>query len=343
MLFYSDLSPTVNVDANFDRLLIPTEHPARSKSDTYYLCETELLRTHTSAHQAELLESGESSFLVLGDVYRKDEIDRSHYPVFHQIEGVHVFDIEQNEEKIVEDLIDTLTGVCNALFPNCETRVSDDYFPFTHPSFEIEVLYNGEWLEILGCGVVQPEILRTCSESNPNLIDENGTLKKGWAFGIGIDRLAMILFDIPDIRLMWVTDPKFTSQFKKGEITKFVPYSVLEQVEKDISFWIPDTQFIFGNSTDENYYDGYFWKLENEMTEIIREVTNEHHPDIVESVTLFDQFYHMKKGRLSRAYRIKFSPPDPSMKDGGEFNKLVNELHMKIGQALSENLELEIR
>lgn len=351
---YDDLSPVVGTIANFDRLLIPPDHPARLLSDTYYFDKQTLLRTHTSAHQNELLEQGHMSFLVIGDVYRKDEIDRTHYPVFHQVEGVHIFDNEHSEQEMVDDLIQVLTGLCHALFPDCDVRTNSDYFPFTHPSFEIEVLHNDEWIEILGCGIIQPKIIESCAPKNPNLCMANGQIKKGWAFGIGLDRLAMILFKIPDIRFLWVDDPKFLSQFKDGEITQFIPYSVLDALTKDISFWIPDDQIekqcldkteqtIQDTVDSEKYYHDYFWTKENDAMDVIREAANNEYSDIMESVVLFDQFVHPRTGKLSRAYRFTFSVPDPKMSDGSEFNAICNRLHAAIAQELTKALGLEIR
>lgn len=169
---YDNIDPIVTIEDNFDKLLIDKTHPARSSSDTYYFDGKHVLRTHTSAHQNMLMETSDNlSFLVTGDVYRKDEIDSTHYPVFHQMEGVHLYseDDEVSIDKVKDDLINVLKGLCNHLFPECEIRVNDDYFPFTHPSFEIEVFYNDKWLEILGCGVMQPKIIENCSEKNPRL------------------------------------------------------------------------------------------------------------------------------------------------------------------------------
>jgi phenylalanyl-tRNA synthetase alpha chain len=345
---HMDMSPIVSVQQNFDDLLIPVSHPARSTSDTYYFDENTLLRTHTSAHQTENLRAGHNAFLAIGDVYRKDEIDRSHYPVFHQIEGVYIFDEDKTVDEMSKDLIDVLIGLCHVLFPECETRTNTDYFPFTHPSYEVEVFHKGKWIEILGCGIVQPAIIESCSKQNITLIAnaDTNTVKKGWAFGIGLDRLAMILFEIPDIRMMWVTDEKFTSQFEMGKICKFTPYSMLDPLEKDTSFWIPDSQIECETDTAgkaEDYINGYRWKNENDMSDMIREVANSHYSDIVESVVCFDQFYHPKKHMWSRSYRIKYSVPDPEMNNGAHFTYLVNSLHAEIATILSEKLNVIIR
>lgn len=352
---HDDLYPVVSVKSNFDRLLISETHPARSKSDTYYVSESHVLRTHTSTHQNELMESGETAFLVAGDVYRKDEIDATHYPVFHQMEGVWIdMDEQMSQSEIQQDLIDTLKGLCFHLFPGCKVKVSDDYFPFTDPSFQMDVFHKDRWIEILGCGIVQPQIIRNCAESNPDLWSTKNPQepKKGWAFGIGLDRLAMILFEIPDIRMLWVEDEKFTSQFKPRTITKFTPYSILDSLKKDVSFYIPPDQVVENPTTKVEDVDKYtdkktqivrVWSRENDMYESIRETANKVYPDIVSKVEMFDQFWNQKLSKLSRAYRIYYSPPDPSMSDPGEFTALVNKLHVDIAQDLSVNLDVVIR
>lgn len=131
-----------------------------------------------------------------------------------------------------DDLKGILSGLARHLFGDVNMRWNTDYFPFTTPSFELEVEYNGKWLEVLGCGVMHREVLR-----NSNVLDTQA----GWAFGLGLERLAMILYDIPDIRLFWSTDPRFTSQFRAGApFAKFIPYSKYPPCYKDVSFWIPE-------------------------------------------------------------------------------------------------------
>lgn len=291
-------NPRVSLFENFDSLRIPENHPSRSLNDTFYLDNQTVLRTHTSAHQNKLLQEGYDKFLVIGDVYRKDTIDSTHYPVFHQVEGVCLTD---NPE---EELKKTLEKVITSLFPNCEWRLSSDYFPFTEPSYEVEVLYNGEWLEILGCGVIHPEVLEKANVHG----------KQGWAFGFGLERLAMILFNIPDIRLFWTEDSRFLSQFKEGEIAKFEPYSKHPACYKDIAFWI-----------GEDYHPNNFY-------EIVRSVGG----DSVESIEEIDRF--SKKGRTSLCYRINFRHLDRTLT-----NEEVNVDLFKIHDQVKEKLNVELR
>ncbi len=127
------------------------------------------------------------------------------------------------------------------LFGNVEMRWKEDYFPFTEPSFELEVLFNGNWLEVLGCGVIHDEVMASSGREK----------EMGWAFGLGLERLAMVLFGIPDIRLFWSSDERFLKQFRAGLITTFVPYSKYPLCYKDVSFWLPATGKYHSNDAYE--------------------------------------------------------------------------------------------
>lgn len=313
---FDNFPPFVSVVDNFDKLLIPKDHVARSRSDTYYVNENTVLRTHTSAHQNDLLSKGYHNFLVVGDVYRKDEIDRHHYPIFHQMEGV----LKVPDDNSPKDfLIEILGGLANHLFPNCQYRVNDDYFPFTDPSYEIEVLHNGSWIEILGCGVV-----------HQNILDNNSLKDRYVAFGLGLERYCLIAFDIPDIRYLWSTHERFINQFTSGKIIKFEPYSELPSITKDISFWITDEKI-----TDEKRV----WTDENDFMELCREICG----DNIERVELADQFYHNKKQRYSRTYRLYYSPSDPSLKNPSDFTKLVNTIQQTLRHKIQDFIDIELR
>jgi phenylalanyl-tRNA synthetase alpha chain len=311
------LDPLVKAQACFDDLLIPVDHPGRAMGDTYYVTRDggkelasssdTLLRTHTSAHQSELLRGGKERFLCTGDVYRRDEIDRSHFPVFHQMEGVKLFDPdavggEMTREEwlespgckaISDDLKKTLEGLCDVLFGPVEKRWIDEYFPFTEPSFELEIFYNGDWMEVLGSGVIHTGVLQNAGLSG----------RHGWAFGLGLERLAMVLFEVPDIRLFWSEDERWTKQFKEGEITKFKPFSKYPPCEKDISFWIPE---------------GF---EENDFFEVARSTAGE----LVEEINCFDKFTNPKTNRTSHAYRVTYRSLERTL-DNEEINKLLFDL-----------------
>jgi phenylalanyl-tRNA synthetase alpha chain len=158
------------------------------------------------------------------------------------MEGVRIFPddafptdmpIAERKKVIEKDLKGVLTGLARHLFGDVEMRWREDYFPFTEPSFELEVMFNGNWMEVLGCGVVHDDVIR-----NAGLPAH----RCGWAFGLGLERLAMVLFSIPDIRLFWTADERFLSQFKAGEIVRFQPYSKHPHCYKDVSFWLPSSE-----------------------------------------------------------------------------------------------------
>src|SRR3954469_282478 len=199
----------------FDALNTPPDHPARNEQATFYLPDGRLLRTHTSTVQIRTMTSGPPPIRVIapGAAYRRDEVDATHSAQFHQIEGLYV-----DRNVSVADLKGTLEFLMHELFgPKTEVRFRPHYFPFTEPSFEIDVkskaLKGGEqWIEVCGCGMVHPLLYEQVNKARgDNAYDpEQWT---GFAFGLGMDRLAMILFDIPDIRLFAQNDLRFLKQF----------------------------------------------------------------------------------------------------------------------------------
>jgi len=199
----------------FDALNTPADHPARNEQDTFYLPDGRLLRTHTSTVQIRTMQSVPPPIRVIapGSVYRRDEIDATHSAQFNQIEGLYV-----DENVSVADLKGTLEFFMHELFgADAQVRFRPHYFPFTEPSFEIDVssksLKQGEkWLEVCGCGMVHPAVFE---EVNRARADDAYDPEQwsGFAFGLGMDRLAMILFDIPDIRLFAQNDLRFLRQF----------------------------------------------------------------------------------------------------------------------------------
>ena len=188
---------------NFSALNIPENHPARAMHDTFYLGPDLLLRTHTSPIQIRSMEKEGVPIKVIapGKVYRRDS-DLTHIPMFHQVEGL-VIDKNIN----FAHLKGILREFINCFFnKELELRFRPSYFPFTEPSAEVDILSeDGKWLEILGCGMVHPKVLE-----NLDLDSETYT---GYAFGMGVERLAMLKYDIKDIRLFYENDLNFLSQF----------------------------------------------------------------------------------------------------------------------------------
>jgi phenylalanyl-tRNA synthetase alpha chain len=199
----------------FDALNTPPDHPARAEQDTFYLSDGRLLRTHTSTVQIRTMESAPPPIRVIapGAAFRRDEVDATHSAQFHQIEGLYV-----DEAVSVADLKGTLEFFLRELFgADAEVRFRPHYFPFTEPSFEIDVksktLKSGEkWIEVCGCGMVHPAVFEAVNQARGDKAYDPEKWS-GFAFGLGMDRLAMILFDIPDIRLFAQNDLRFLRQF----------------------------------------------------------------------------------------------------------------------------------
>lgn len=283
----------VPVKESFDLFNFPPDHPARSKSDTYYLSDDFILRTHTTimwyyyltrSEIQERVKKGEPmGLLSYGKVYRKDEIDRNHMNVFHQMDGLYIC---KREEQIIgaEELKNVLVKIAQAIFgPDIKYRFNKDTFPYTDPSLEMEIevkspsttLGTSRWVEVLGSGVAHSKVLEN--------LGVDPKIYNGWAFGFGLERLAIISMNLPDIRLLWSEDERVTRQLKLGqeyqEVSKFPP------ITRDISF-VVDKSFV-----PNNYFD------------LIREVGG----DIVEEVALLDKYENEEKfgeGKLSYTYRI---------------------------------------
>ncbi len=190
---------------NFDMLNIKKSHPARQMHDTFYVDKkTNVLRTHTSPVQirAMLENNPPFAFISGGKVFRKDD-DSTHLPMFHQVEGIYV-----DENINFSNLKDLIFTIIYSLFgKSVKLRFRPSYFPFTEPSAEVDILSeNGDWLEILGCGVVNPIVLDNCN------IDSS--VYSGFAFGIGIERIAMLKHEVNDIRDFYKSNLDFLEQFK---------------------------------------------------------------------------------------------------------------------------------
>jgi phenylalanyl-tRNA synthetase alpha chain len=190
---------------NFDMLNIKKSHPARQMHDTFYVNnKTNVLRTHTSPVQIRgmLKNKPPIAFASGGKVYRKDD-DSTHLPMFHQIEGIYV-----NEEVSFSNLKSLIFDIIHSIFgKKIQIRFRPSYFPFTEPSAEVDILSDdGKWLEILGCGIVNPIVLENCK------IDSSKY--SGLAFGLGVERIAMLKYGVTDIREFYKSNLDFLKQFK---------------------------------------------------------------------------------------------------------------------------------
>ena len=189
---------------NFESLNIAKNHPARDMHDTFYFDSELLLRTHTSSVQIHAMETSKAPYRVLapGRVYRCDS-DPTHSPMFHQIEGLCV-DTDVTFSNLKWILNNFIKEFFNS--KSIKTRFRPSYFPFTEPSAEMDIMFNGKWLEVLGCGMVHPNVLK-----NVNI---NPKKFSGFAFGLGIERFAMLAYQIKDLRIFFENDINFLEQFK---------------------------------------------------------------------------------------------------------------------------------
>ena len=208
--------PEIEYDEyNFEKLNIPEGHPAKDEQDTFYITKDILLRTQTSPVQARTMEKGKLPIRMIspGRVFRSDEVDATHSPSFHQIEGLVI-----DKNITFADLKGTLEEFAKELFgPETKTKFRPHHFPFTEPSAEVDVscfkcggkgcrfCKGSGWIEILGCGMVHPHVLEMCG------IDSNEYT--GFAFGVGLERIALLKYEIDDMRLLYENDTRFLRQF----------------------------------------------------------------------------------------------------------------------------------
>jgi phenylalanyl-tRNA synthetase alpha chain len=310
----------VPTDVAFDLFDFPQDHPARKTSDTYYPDPEHILRTHTTVMwyyhlmQSEIkdrIARGESfGGISFGKVYRKDEIDRNHMNVFHQIDGWY---LTPKSEKVItmDDLKAVLVDIVHALFgPDVKYQFIEETFPFTDPSIEIEVEVNGKWVEVVGSGIVKGVVLK-------NLGVDPETYN-GWAFGFGLERLAIIGMELPDIRLLWSDDERVKKQLVLGQ--KFKEVSKYPPIVRDISF-VVDT----ANFAPNDYFD------------LVRDVVG----DTAEEMALVDEYENAAKfgeGKKSYAYRVTYRSLERTLTDAE-----VNDLHKKLEEKTREDLGATIR
>ncbi len=191
---------------NFTALNIPINHPSREMHDTFFLRKNPdiLLRTHTSSMQIRYMKNNKPPFKILsiGKVYRNETISHNSNYIFHQAEGFYI-----NKQVSFLDLKEVIFFIINSLLKrNIKIRFRSSYFPFTEPSAEVDIYHNNKWIEIMGCGMIDPIVLKNVG------INENKY--SGYAFGLGIERLASIIYNIKDIRIYLDNDIRFLEQFK---------------------------------------------------------------------------------------------------------------------------------
>ncbi len=308
----------VPTDIAFDLFDFAADHPARSKSDTYYIDDTHILRPHDTVmwyyylnlpEVKERIARGEDVGCVCyGKVYRKDEIDNRHMNVFHQFGG---WLLQSDSKGImpIDELKKVLSEVVEGLFgKETEYRFLDDTFPYTDPSLQVEVKVGDRWIEILGGGMPKKSVLKNMGLEGYN----------GWAFGFGLERLAIIGMELPDIRLLWSTDPRVTSQLKLGQ--KFKEVSKYPAAVRDISFIVKN------DFTPNDYFD------------LIRETVGE---DLIEEVQLRDNYSDPKKfgeNMTSYTYRLVYRSLDRTLT-----SEEIDALHKKLEETTVGQYGAKIR
>jgi phenylalanyl-tRNA synthetase alpha chain len=320
-----EIPEIVPADISFDLFDFPADHPARSHSDTYYADDKNILRTHDTVfwyyylQQPEIkarIARGESmGTLCYGKVYRKDEIDSRHMNIFHQLGAWYL--TPENQKLEIEDLQNALTQLMQGVFgPQVKIRFNPDTFPYTDPSLEVEMNVKGtaaegpakgEWLELFGGGMPKPSVLKKMGVEAYH----------GWAFGLGLERLAIASMALPDIRLLWSTDERVKRQLVLGqeykEVSKYPP------IVRDISFIVPK------DFVPNNYFD------------LARDVAG----DLVEEIKLLDKYENDAKfgtDKMSYAYRITYRSIERTLT-----SEEIDVLHKKLEAATIATLGATIR
>ena len=308
----------VPASVSFDLFDFAADHPARSTSDPYYADEQNLLRPPDTVMWYYYLQDPEVKARIArgepvgtvcyGKVYRKDEIDNRHMNVFHQF-GAWFLQPDSLGIMPLDALKKVLSEIVEGLFgKEVEYKFLDDTFPYTDPSLQIEVKIGDRWIEIMGGGMPKKSVLQNFGVEGYN----------GWAFGFGLERLAIISMELPDIRLLWSQDPRVTKQLVLGQEYKEV--SKYPAVVRDISF-IVEKSF-----APNNYFD------------LIRETVGE---DLVEEVALLDTYTDAEKfgaDKVSYTYRITYRSHERTL-TGDE----VDQFHKKLEEKTREVYQAQIR
>lgn len=311
-----EIPEIVSTHILFDLFNMPPGHPARSQSDTYYVNDNYVLRTHDTVFWYYYLNhpdikkriENQQTFgaICYGKVYRKDEIDRKHMNVFHQFGGLYIGP-DDKQTITPDDLKHALSEIGQSIFGDTNFRFYEHNFPYTDPSFEMEAEINGQWMEMLGSGMARKSVL-----ANFGL-----TGYHGWAFGFGLDRLAIASMSLPDIRLLWSEDPRVKKQLKLGnkyqEVSKYPP------ITRDISF-VVSKDFV-----PNNYFD------------LIRDIGG----DLVEEVKLLDKYEDSAKfgpDKISYTYRVVYRSPERTLR-----TEEVEPLQNRLYEETAKQFEAELR
>lgn len=300
----------VSASVSFDLFNFGSDHVARSKSDTYYVDEENILRTHDTVMwhyylnnedvKNRIKKNEELGVICYGKVYRKDEIDRRHMNIFHQMGGLYLVP-DSKKVLTLDDLKQALVEIIEGLFgKDVNYRFLDDTFPYTDPSLQIEVELDGKWVEIMGGGMPRKDVLKNFGLEGYN----------GWAFGFGLERLAIISMKLPDIRLLWSKDERVKKQLVLGNVYKEV--SRYPAVIRDISF-IVDKTF-----SPNDYFD------------LVRDILG----DIAEEMNLIDEYENDAKfgsDKKSYAYRITYRSLEKTLTDDE-----VNTTHKQLEEKTNE-------
>ena len=307
----------VPTHVTFDLFNMPPGHPARSQSDTYYVNDDYILRTHDTVMwyyylnhldiKARIAKKESLGVICYGKVYRKDEIDQQHMNVFHQIGGLYLAS-DTKQTVSPDNLRSVLSEIGRSIFgEKVQFRFYDHNFPYTDPSFEMEAEINGRWMEILGSGMPRKSVLANFGVTGYN----------GWAFGFGLERLAMASMELPDIRLLWSRDERVKRQLKLGnkykEVSKFPP------ITRDISF------VVLSDFVPNNYFD------------LIRDLGG----DLVEEVSLLDKYENPEKfgaGKISYTYRIVYRSNERTL-----LTEEIEPVQAKIAEETRKQFNAEIR
>lgn len=307
----------VPADISFDLFDFAEDHPARSTSDTYYADKTHILRTHDTVmwyYYTQLPEVKERlarreklGVVCYGKVYRKDEIDRKHMNIFHQFGGWYLTPAD-TAPLTIDDLRNALSQIVKGLFgADAKYRFLDDTFPYTDPSLQVEVDVNGQWIEILGGGMTKQSVFKKFGVTGYN----------AWAFGFGLERLAIISMELPDIRLLWSTDERVKKQLHMGH--KFVEVSKYPAIVRDISFVV-----------NKDFAPNVYFDL-------VRDVAG----DLAEEVALLDEYENEEKfgkGKKSYAYRITYRASDRTLTNGE-----IDVLHKTLEKKTAEEFGAVVR